>query len=151
MARFIYRLQSVLNIKEQMENQAKMEFGQAVSNLQNEEDRLKTLKLRRETYMEEGRRLRAEGLDVLKLKENEQAVKVVDDLIIGQREKIKLAERAVERARVKLTEAVQERKVQEKLREHAFEEYLEEEKHVEAKEIDELVSYRYGAGDINGN
>ncbi len=28
MARFVYRMQSILNIKIQMENQAKMEFGQ---------------------------------------------------------------------------------------------------------------------------
>ena len=41
-------------------------------------------------------------------------------------------------------EAMKEVKVQEKLREHAFEEFVEEQKAVESKEIDELVSYRYG-------
>ena len=147
MARFTYRLQSVLNIKLQMERQARNDFGIASAALNAEEEKLEALKNRRLDYVEEGRRMRGEGINVLDLKENERAVKVMDDLIYGQVEQVKLAERALERARVKLTQAIQERKVQESLRERAFEEYLEEEKRAEAKEIDELVSYRYGAGD----
>lgn len=151
MAKFTYRLTSVLNIKLQMEEQARMEFGQAAQNLRTEEERLEALYVRREECLEEGRKLRNEGIDILKIKENEQAIKVTDDLIIGQKERIKVAGRALERARVKLTEAMQERKAQEILKEKAFEAYLEEEKQAEAKEIDELVSYRYGAGDVKGN
>lgn len=144
MARFAYRMQSILNIKLQLESQAKMEFGQAQAELNAQEDKLRAMKSRREEYLEEGRTLRASGIDVIKLKENETAVKVMDDLIVGQTEKVNMARRAVERARVKLTEVMQERKAQERLRERAFEEFLEEEKHAEAKEVDELVSYRYG-------
>jgi len=151
MAKFSYRLQSVLNIKLQMEEQARMEFGQAVSKLNSEEQKLEELKNTREGYLEEGRRLRNEGIDVLKLKENEQLLKYTDTLIEGQIERVKIASRALERARNKLTIAMQERKAQEKLKERAFETYIEEEKQAEAKEIDELVSYRYGAGDINNN
>lgn len=43
MARFVYRMQSILNIKIQMENQAKMEFGQAQRRLLEEEERLEGL------------------------------------------------------------------------------------------------------------
>jgi len=128
-----------------------MEFGQAVSKLNSEEQKLEELKNTREGYLEEGRRLRNEGIDVLKLKENEQLLKYTDTLIEGQIERVKIASRALERARNKLTIAMQERKAQEKLKERAFETYIEEEKQAEAKEIDELVSYRYGAGDINNN
>lgn len=127
-----------------------MEFGLAQARLNEEEARLEALIARREGYIEEGRRLRLDELNVVKLAENERSVKVMEEFIEGQRENVRLAERAVEAARVKLTEAMKEVKVQEKLREHAFEEFLEEQKAVEAKEIDELVSYKYGQkGSLN--
>ena len=150
MAVFRYRLQNILNIKNQLETQAEMEFGLAQARLNEEEARLDALIARRDGYIEEGRRMRLDELDVLKLAENERSVKVMEEFIEGQKENVRLAERAVEAARVKLTEAMKEVKVQEKLREHAFEEFLEEQKAVEAKEIDELVSYKYGQkGSLN--
>lgn len=121
-----------------------MEFGLAQARLNEEEARLEKLIARKQGYIEEGRRMRLDDIDVVKLAENERSVKVMDEFIEGQRENVRLAERAVEAARVKLTEAMKEVKVQEKLREHAFEEFVEEQKAVESKEIDELVSYRYG-------
>ena len=45
---------------------------------------------------------------------------------------------------IKLQDAMQERKIQEKLRENAFEAFMEEEKARESREIDELTSYTYG-------
>jgi flagellar FliJ protein len=59
-------------------------------------------------------------------------------LVVIQREK------EVEVARQRLREAMRERKTFEKLREKAFEAFLEEENSKERKEVDELVSYRYG-------
>jgi len=61
-------------------------------------------------------------------------------LVIKQREK------EVEVAREHLNEAMKERKTYEKLREKAFDEFKVEENKKEQKEIDELVSYRYGTG-----
>lgn len=144
MAVFRYRLQNILNIKQQLQTQAEMEFGLAQARLNEEEARLEKLIARKQGYIEEGRRMRLDDIDVVKLAENERSVKVMDEFIEGQRENVRLAERAVEAARAKLTEAMKEVKVQEKLREHAFEEFVEEQKAVESKEIDELVSYRYG-------
>lgn len=53
------------------------------------------------------------------------------------------AEKNVETAMMKLTVAVKERKVQEKLKEKAFEEFLHELNAQEMKEIDEVVSFNY--------
>jgi flagellar FliJ protein len=44
MARFRYRLQNVLNIKEKMEDQAKQEFSTARMLLDDEEEKLMSLK-----------------------------------------------------------------------------------------------------------
>ena len=144
MAVFRYRLQNILNIKEQLKTQAEMEFGFAQAKLNEEEERLRILQERRDGYIEEGRRMRMDEINVVKLAENERSVKAMDEFIEGQMENVRLAERAVEAARSKLTEAMKEVKIQEKLREQAFENFLEEQKVAEAKEIDELVSYRYG-------
>ncbi|MBO4900330.1 MAG: flagellar export protein FliJ [Lachnospiraceae bacterium] len=144
MAVFRYRLQNILNIKEQLKTQAEMEFGFAQAKLNEEEERLRILEERKAGYIEEGRRMRMDELDVVRLAENERSVKAMDEFIEGQTENVRLAERAVEAARAGLTEAMKEVKIQEKLREQAFETFLEEQKVAEAKEIDELVSYRYG-------
>ena len=57
------------------------------------------------------------------------------------------AEKELEDARNRLKTVMQERKVQEKLREKAFEEFKQELAEAETKEIDELVSYIYSKGE----
>ena len=47
MARFVYRMQSILNIKLKTEDQARMEFGAAKHRLDLETDRLEQLMERR--------------------------------------------------------------------------------------------------------
>ena len=66
------------------------------------------------------------------------------ELIAVQKLQVKAAELKAETARVKLQEIMQERKTHEKLREKAFEAFIQEENAKESKEIDELTSYRYG-------
>ncbi len=144
MAKFVYRMQSILNIKEKMQEQAKMEFAAARMRLDEEEEKLKLLLNRKEAYQEQGRALRQNGLVVLQIMENRDAVGIMDEFIADQRYQVSLAERALEDARLKLQLAMQESKTQERLREKAFEEFLHEENAKEAKEIDELVSYTHG-------
>lgn len=58
MAKFIYRMQSILDIKQKLEEQAKNEFAKARLQLTLEEDKLQKLKERKDAYVEEGRKLR---------------------------------------------------------------------------------------------
>ena len=58
MAKFRYRMQSILNIKYQLETQAKMEVGRAQMRLNEELEKLQALSDRKEAYLEEGRRMR---------------------------------------------------------------------------------------------
>ncbi|MCM1261629.1 MAG: flagellar export protein FliJ [Butyrivibrio sp.] len=147
MAKFVYRMQSILNIKNQMETQAKMELGQAQRRLMEEEEKLSVLYNRKKGYLEEGRKLRQETLKVQSLRDNEYALARMDEFIELQKLNIKKAEDIVEAARVKLEEIMKERKMQEKLREKAFEEFVHEINAQESKEVDELVSYTYGQKD----
>ncbi len=152
MAKFRYRMQSILNIKYQLETQAKMEVGRAQMRLNEELEKLQTLIDRKEAYLEEGRRMREEALHVNDLRDNRNAVLIMDELIAVQKLEVSKAEEALERAREKLTEIMQERKMHEKLKEKALIQFLEEEKAAEFKVVDELTSYTYGQrGKENGN
>lgn len=152
MAKFRYRMQSILNIKYQLETQAKLEVGRAQMRLNEEQEKLQTLIDRKEAYLEEGRRMREEALHVNDLRDNRNAVLIMDELIAVQEFEVLKAEEAVEKARAKLTEIMQERKMHEKLKEKALLQFLEEEKAAEFKVVDELTSYTYGQrGKENGN
>ena len=144
MAKFIYRMQNILNLKTKLEEQQKMEFAAARKRLDEEDEKLNLLFRRKANYEEEGRRLREDSLNVQDILDNRNALIQMDDYIAFQRIQVSKAEDALEIERQKLQEAVQERKIQEKLRENAFEVFMREENARESKEVDELVSYTYG-------
>ena len=152
MAKFRYRMQSILNIKYQFETQAKMEVGRAQMRLNEEQDKLQALIDRKNAYIEEGRKMREKALNVNDLRDNRNAMLIMDEWIMAQRLEVVRAADALEQARAKLTQIMQERKMHEKLKEKALLQFLEEEKAAEAKVVDELTSYTYGQrGKENGN
>ena len=144
MSKFVYRMQNILNLKYKLEDQAKMEFAAARRRLTEEEEKLELLYRRKDSYEEEGRRLREDALAVMDILENRNAILQMEDFIELQKLEVAKAEDALEIERQKLQEVMQERKVQEKLREKAFEAFVKEENAKESKEIDDLVSYTYG-------
>ncbi len=144
MSKFVYRMQNILNLKYKLEEQAKMEFAAARRRLTEEEEKLDLFYRRKGSYGEEGRRLREDTLEVLDILDNRNAILQMEEFIELQKIEVAKAEDALETERQKLQEVMQERKVQEKLREKAFEAFMKEENAKESKEIDELVSYTYG-------
>ena len=144
MAKFKYRMQSILNIKQKLETQAKNEFAIARRRLDEEIDKLDALKRRKDEYVEEGRQMRLSSIDIRKLEENKYAIERMDEYISLQEIEVTKAERGLEYAREKLTAARQEAQIHERLREKAFEEFKKEINAAESKEIDELTSYTYG-------
>jgi len=144
MARFNYKLQGVLNLRMQQEEQVKMEFAVANKNLNDQIDILEELKRRKEEYIQEGYALRNENrMNVREIVDNNYAEKQMDVMIQDQQVVVESYRAKYEVARIKLTKAIQERKMQEKLREKAFANFIEEEKEAEAKETDERSSFVY--------
>ncbi len=144
MARFKYRMQSLLDIKSKLETQAKQEFAAAKMALDIENERLEELKKRKAFYEAEAEALLHGALQVQKIRDSKTAVLKMEDYIVIQKQQIRVAEAKVEAARQKLTGLMQERKMHEKLKEHAFEAFMQDEKKREGKEVDELTSYTYG-------
>lgn len=144
MAKFKYRMQSILEVKKKLEEQAKNEFAAARAALNEEEEKLEQLKKRKEAYEEEGRALREDTLNIMDIIENKEALLRMDEFIADQQLNVKRAEDRMEETRLALQTAMQESKTQDKLREKAFEQFMKDENARESKEIDELVSYTYG-------
>ncbi len=144
MAKFRYSLQNILDIKLKMETQAKQAFSAAKNALDEEEEKLLVYQERRDFYESEVRRLLMGSLKVREIEDNKNAILVMDACIEEQKKQVEIAERNLERARLRLTEVVRERKTHETLREQAFTEFLQEENKTESKTVDELVSYTYG-------
>ncbi len=145
MKKFAFDLQGVLEIKEKLEGQARVDFGVARAKLTAEEEKKELLIQQRNGYEEKLKDTMTGRLDVLEVNRLRSAVSVMSERIRVQDTTVKRAERQLESARIKLNRVVQERKTIEKLREKKFEEYMKETDAEERKLVDELVSYRYTA------
>ncbi len=147
MAKFVYKMQSILDIKYKLENQAKAEYGMAVSILQGEKLKLDKIYDDIDKYKRELRDMNDGVLDVMKLKESSAALSYKKREAQAQKVVVERAESRVERKKEKLNEMMVDRKTHEKLREKAFGEFLKEIADQESKEIDELVSFQYNNQD----
>lgn len=145
MAKFRYRMQNILNIKEKLEMQAKNEFAAANMELLEEQERLSVMLQENAALQEEGRKLRQkESLSIRDIADNSLSVSLMKEKMKRQALAIYRAEQKVEEKRKAMTDLMQERKTQEVLRDKAFEVFLQEEKAEEGKQIDQLTSYTYG-------
>lgn len=145
MAKFVYRMQNILNIKYKLEEQAKQEYADAQYAYQQEVDKLKHLETRKQQNIDEMRRFASESINVIELERCNDAMYVLDNMIANQKNQVFHAQAKLDRARTHLNEAMQERKTHEKLKEHQFDSFLQELNVEEMKEIDELVSYKYNS------
>ncbi len=143
MAKFRYKLQSVLDIKEKLENQEKIAFGLASAKLLEEQEALKNLMIQKAGYDRQARKLVEGKIDVLEINACRKAVETMKTRIRGQMFYVHQAEKQLELVRQRLNEVMIERKTYEKLKEKRFEEFKAELAHEESKEVDELVSYTY--------
>ena len=137
MAKFIYSMQNVLNIKERMETQAKTEYAQMLGALHDEEVKMHNIMSTLNSYKVQASQLSIGKLDIAKIRRCNEAIKITEDMAKNQAVMVKLAERNVEASMKRLA------KVQEKLKEKAFEQFLQELNAQEMKEIDEVVSFNY--------
>ena len=146
MAKFIFKMESILSVKEKLEEQAKAEYSIEIMKLRQEEEKLDELEKRKNAYQT---RLYEAVMDTLNISE----IKILEDSVENIKYNIKLQlivianqQKNVDRAREKLDNVMKERKTYEKLKEKAFEEFKEQINAEEQKEINELVSFKFRTG-----
>ena len=143
MAKFVYRMQNILDIKHKLETQAKTAYAVASNELRQEEEKLAGLYQDLESYQQRLRECKGQTLDIQELRWCHEAIEIKKLQIEQQKHAVQKAERKLELARIHLNEVMVERKTHEKLKEKAFEAFKKELEDAEKKEIDELVSYTY--------
>jgi flagellar FliJ protein len=145
MAKFVYRMQNILNMKQKLEDQAKAAYGIADRKYQDEQAKLQEMLIRKNGYDRHLKELMNGSIDLAQVRHARDASESMKVLIRRQMVEVHKAELALEAARKQLTEVRKERKMHEKLREKAFDAFLQEENRREGKEVDQLVSYTYNA------
>ena len=145
MAKFIFKMESLLSIKYKLEDQAKAEYRMELIRLREEEMKLEALIAKKEEYQYRLTDAVQDELVLLEIKKLENCVEHAKYNINVQKFVISQQQQRVERAREKLDNAMKERKTYEKLKEKAFEQFKIEIEAQERKEVDELVSFRFGA------
>ncbi|MGN1206148.1 MAG: flagellar export protein FliJ [Eubacterium sp.] len=143
MSRFRFSMQNILEMKEKLETQAKNEYAQANARLLQEQEKLELLQKRLSNINACLKDQLQDKLTFYKIRKLKQDSEILEKYIELQNNAIVRCEAQVEQARKKLTEAMKDRKIFEKLREKAWVKFQKEELQKEQKEVDELVSYTY--------
>lgn len=143
MAKFVYRMQNILNLKQKIEDQEKIAFATAMQVLNEEQDKLTSLLVRQAGYESKLRELMSEAIDLDEITHTRQAINTMKHLVRDQMFAVQRAQASLEAARRRMEEATKERKMHEKLREHAFEDFKKELIAEDNKAIDQLVSFTY--------
>ena len=153
MAKFLYSMQNVLDIKERLETQAKTEYAEMNNRLFIEEETMKRLGKRLDSYENLARSSASERLDIMEMRRCNEAIDIIKNQMTQQAVRIRIAQRNVDNAMKKLTEAVQDRKIHEKLNAIKGRVVKDDEQFKldinaqEMKEIDETVSFKYNNKD----
>jgi len=144
MPKFKFRLQGYLGLKEKMEDQRKLEYGQAMTELERERDKLRTLEIQRADTLSSFREGINSDVKPLVAGFHNSFLTWLKEAISRQIENVKKAEAEAERRRVILAEAMKERKMLETLKEKHYENFVREQNIEEQKIVDEIVSFRHG-------
>ncbi|MCL2499226.1 MAG: flagellar export protein FliJ [Defluviitaleaceae bacterium] len=143
MARFNFRLQQYLGVKEQIEEQKELEYSKAVRKLEEEKNLLRQMNEQRERQIEDFRMAAMNAIDPIEIRNLNTSIERLKNHIKQQEEHVKAAEAFADKKRSELVEAMKERKALEIVRDNAREEFIKEEQLAEQKLMDELVSFKY--------
>jgi len=151
MQKFGFRLESVLNLRTQLEDNAKNSLACAARELECQIDCLTGLKNVNDDSMNSLNAEVDKGIPVYRIKNYNSYLSFLKSKIENQKENVNIAEHAVDINRESLIKAMQERKILEKIREKKYQEYLITQNKAEQLLIDELNSFKFkdGSGEKN--
>jgi len=147
MAKFDFKLQPLLNVKSQQEDNAKNSLGKAIRALENEKIRLKNLESSKEGYISEFN-TKTKKTTADKLVEYNRYISYLASGITHQKDNVNCASRNVDKIRGELIKISMERKILEKYKDKKYGTYLVEQTKDEQKLNDEIVSFRNNGHDM---
>lgn len=145
MKKFIFRLQKVMEYKEDIEKQKMGELAEAENRLMVEIEKLETLKKREQAYLDEIDVMRQQTvIHPVEIQALYRYIEKLKSMQNAQRVQINKAKKVVEAKRQALVLATQEKKVLEKLKEKQVQAYEAEVARQEQIFFDEIASTKYG-------
>lgn len=142
MAKFNFKLQSLLNVKEQIENEVKNELGLVTKKLNIEKELLNKKINEKKMYFDD---FKHESLGITNIEQiiiQNEYLERLNKRINKQKEIVIQCEKSVNQVRNKLIKASQEKEVLIKLKEKEFEEFKYNIQSEEQKKYDEYSSYK---------
>lgn len=143
MAKFVFKLQNLLRIKEKLETQRKMEFGQAISYREQQQEIKEQLIDQKQQKIENFKDSIYEKINPSEIAMYNDYIQLIKTNISKQDDILIEARKQVELRRQSLETAVKEHKIYGKLRENRHTEHKFLEQRNEQKETDGLISYKY--------
>ena len=140
MAKYQFSMEKVLDWRSDTEEEKKKKLVQVQQSKQQQETILR--RLINENIKIKNDSLSTDRIDVLR--QQNLYKDMIDEKIIHQKNVVSKAEKEVEVARIELMEAHKDRKVMEKLKEKEYIFTMEQEKHEEQKQLDEMATLCFG-------
>jgi flagellar export protein FliJ len=144
--KFSFKLQTLLKVKTQQEDNLKNELGKAIRKLEEENSILRRIEFEKNKYIfefnEKSRKTTVNNL----IKFNNYISHLTNKIML-QKENINLASHNVDKVREDLIKIVKEREILDKLKDKKYAEYLIEQNKDEQKINDEIISYKHTGND----
>lgn len=140
MKKFTFGLDTVLDYKNQVLSNLKLEHGKIIAELNQQEAVLENLKKQYFEYVDEFNSKKIAGMTVIQAKAFEMYINQIDDQIKFQNQKIAQIRKVEEKKRQEVIESRKESAAIEKLKEKKIEQYNKEVKKKEELFIEEFVS-----------
>ena len=142
MPSYHYRLESLLNIKKQLEKAIKIELGVAIQELELQKKILKGIQSEINAQENQYRAESSVKASLAKLKQRMVYISALYDRVASQKMKVNEEEDNVDKIRERLIEIMKEKKVLEKLKEKELDAFRKEQEKAGQLLVDELVSFR---------
>ncbi|NJD01283.1 MAG: flagellar export protein FliJ [Ruminiclostridium sp.] len=141
MPKFIFKLQTLLKVKTQIEDNLKNDLGKAIHKLEDEKAKLWRLEFEKNrSIMDFNEKSRKTTVDNLIRFNN--YISFLAEKILNQKENINLASRNVDKIREELIKTVKEREILDKLKEKKHDVFQKEQLKDEQRSNDEVISFR---------
>jgi flagellar FliJ protein len=151
MSAFKFRLQQVLELREQEEKQVAAKLAQAESAADEARVAQKALETIRNGGSQALRSAHANEPTIGQLKTIGYVIEQLNHHIVNAQSQVDVAEQVVTQARTDLTSALQARRVLSRLRERHFESWRAEDSAQELRQMDELALARFARRDDGNN
>lgn len=140
-----FKLQPILNLRENMEKVKQRELGITLMERQDLESQRLSLYISQDELSGFTKQHMIHKVNIYELQQAKRYNKCIEEQIQKKTAEIAQKEQQIKNKKKELSEAVKQRKIIENLKEIKREEYLEEEKKHANNLIDELISYKYTA------